>query len=89
MILRLQLNFERESECNRIPSFVFLDNSTNPPKPCWPGYYCPLQSPSPEKFPCPAGTYSDRADLYEAAQCYVCPQGSYCEGKINSQGGLS
>lgn len=60
---------------------IFSGLNINPPQPCQPGFYCPLQSPAPNRFPCPAGTYSTRADLKESAECTVCPESFYCTGQ--------
>ena len=54
----------------------------NPPKPCMPGYYCPVQTPSPTRYSCPSGTYSDRSDLAAPEDCYICPQTQYCHGRL-------
>ncbi|EDO40913.1 predicted protein, partial [Nematostella vectensis] len=49
--------------------------------PCPPGTYGDRPgTPSPTKFPCPPGTYTVRSDLYDAAQCTVCPERYYCLG---------
>ena len=55
----------------------------NPAQPCGQGHYCPLQTPAPDRFPCPAGTYTNRSDLYDASQCTICPQEYYCNGQYN------
>ena len=40
------------------------------------GKYCPPGSSTPTN--CPAGTYTDRTDLWSADQCTICPSGYYC-----------
>ncbi|TYZ59327.1 hypothetical protein PybrP1_004972 [[Pythium] brassicae (nom. inval.)] len=50
----------------------FVDGS------CSPGYYCPLGTESPTKFPCPSGTYTSKTWLFEPSQCDDCPPGFYC-----------
>lgn len=45
---------------------------------CDKGYYCPPGTTTSNSNPCPAGTYSDRTDLWDASQCTVCPAGYYC-----------
>ena len=56
----------------------------NSPKPCMPGHYCPSQTPSPTRYPCPSGTYSDRSDLAKPEDCYICPATKYCSGMYSS-----
>ncbi len=61
---------------------LYLSGETvNGPQPCKPGYYCPLQTPSPDRFPCPEGTYSPLSNLSRADQCTPCTEGYYCLGK--------
>uniref|UniRef100_K3WJP5 Tyrosine-protein kinase ephrin type A/B receptor-like domain-containing protein n=1 Tax=Globisporangium ultimum (strain ATCC 200006 / CBS 805.95 / DAOM BR144) TaxID=431595 RepID=K3WJP5_GLOUD len=50
----------------------FIDGS------CSPGYYCPLGTAYPTKFPCPSGTYTSKTWLFESSQCDDCPPGYYC-----------
>ena len=45
---------------------------------CSPGYYCPAGSTSPTQVPCPEGTYSDSHEIFDAAQCLICPGGFKC-----------
>ena len=61
-------------------------DSVNGPQPCKPGYYCPLQTPRLDSFPCPAGTYSNNSALYAASQCDICDAGYYCIGKFTYEG---
>lgn len=44
---------------------------------CSKGHYCPPGSTSSTANKCPAGTYTDREDLWSADQCTVCPAGYY------------
>ena len=39
-----------------------------------------LGTPSPTKFPCPPGTFTNRSDLYMESQCTDCYQQWYCPG---------
>lgn len=39
-----------------------------------------IGTPSPTKYPCRPGTYSNSSDLYAPEQCSGCPEGSYCPG---------
>jgi len=50
--------------------------------PCPQNFYCP--SPV-QKYPCPAGTYSDTFLLISASQCINCPMGYYCSGNGNTK----
>lgn len=46
-------------ECSPCPERYFCPYGTggsNPPRPCTPGFYCPTQSPTGDKYKCPAGT---------------------------------
>jgi len=43
---------------------------------CTKGYYCPTGTSTPVK--CPAGTYTDREDLWSKDQCTTCPSTFYC-----------
>ncbi len=45
---------------------------------CSPGYYCHAGSVSATEKPCPEGTYSDSYEIFDAAQCYICPAGFKC-----------
>lgn len=45
---------------------------------CTPGYFCPAGSTSPTQQPCPQGTYSDSSEIFDAAQCLICPGGYKC-----------
>lgn len=45
---------------------------------CSKGHYCPPGSISSTDSKCPAGTYTEREDLWSADQCTVCPSGKYC-----------
>ena len=42
--------------------------------PCAAGHYCPLGTSLSTQFPCPAGYYTDRQDLFREEDCEVC----YC-----------
>jgi hypothetical protein len=45
---------------------------------CDAGYYCPSGTTVSNENPCPAGTYSDRTDLWDPSQCTTCPSAFYC-----------
>lgn len=55
-------------------------NNNNTWQVCRQGHYCPAGTPSPTKFPCPPGTFTTSSDLYDASQCTVCTERSYCLG---------
>merc|ERR1719232_75018 len=46
--------------------------------PCAAGHYCPAGTATATQFPCPEGTFSDRADLHDKLHCDVCPKGFHC-----------
>ena len=81
-----RIDLTSADECDMCPQGYYCSwgtgnfSSANPPRPCEQGHYCPFQTPSPDRFPCPAGTYSDRSDLWSADQCTPCPAGEYCLG---------
>lgn len=45
---------------------------------CYEGYYCPNGTIAGHQFPCPPGTYGDRAGLTLPDECLICPQGKIC-----------
>lgn len=45
---------------------------------CYEGYYCPNGTVAGHQFPCPPGTYGDRAGLTVAEECLICPPGNSC-----------
>ena len=47
---------------------------------CNPGHYCPSGTPSPDKFPCPPGTYTPESNLTAPEECSICPETKYCVG---------
>ncbi|WAR09797.1 hypothetical protein MAR_034873 [Mya arenaria] len=60
--------------------------SANDCKTCPAGYICGYattdfeMTTAADQYPCPAGTFTNRSDLYEAAQCTPCTGGYYCIG---------
>ncbi|KAK2153853.1 hypothetical protein LSH36_283g03037, partial [Paralvinella palmiformis] len=74
-----QTNLTAADQCDPCPEGYYCSFGTtgllgfNSPKPCMPGHYCPSQTPSPTRYPCPSGTYSDRSDLAKPEDCYICP----------------
>ena len=45
---------------------------------CAPGYFCPQGTVYPERYPCPAGRYSDSVSLISQSACTLCPAGFTC-----------
>lgn len=85
------------NRCNVLFEMIALFNNnpisgvsagTNPPKPCKPGYYCPSQTPAPDRYPCPEGTFSSRADLTAASECTKCTASYYCSGGESTTTGI-
>jgi hypothetical protein len=44
---------------------------------CSTGHYCPANTNSSTRFPCPAGTFNPATDKFDASQCTDTPAGSY------------
>jgi hypothetical protein len=53
---------------------------------CSKGHYCPPGSTEPNANPCPAGTYTDKTNLWDEGQCTLCPAGYYCIEGSDSTG---
>ena len=47
-----------------------------------------LGTPSPKKYPCPPGTFSNSSSLYDESQCTDCPLKYYCQGGEAGTSGL-
>mmetsp|Transcript_25097 Transcript_25097/g.27850 ORF Transcript_25097/g.27850 Transcript_25097/m.27850 type:complete len:302 (+) Transcript_25097:2542-3447(+) len=45
---------------------------------CSKGHYCPPGAISSTANKCPAGTFTERTDLWDPSQCSSCPTGFYC-----------
>ena len=45
---------------------------------CYEGYYCPNGTVAGNQFPCPPGTYGDKAGLTLAEECLTCPPRRSC-----------
>jgi hypothetical protein len=67
------------SECSPcLPGSYCSGGGTAVTGPCAAGHYCPAKTATDTAYPCPAGTYTNRTDLYSAAQCTTCAAGHYC-----------
>jgi hypothetical protein len=70
------------AECTPCPPGKACAAASLRPVPCQAGYYCPPKTTdTPDKNPCPAGTYSIRDDLADVSECTPCPKGHYCKAK--------
>lgn len=49
-----------------------------PPEACAPGHFCIAGTTFRTERPCVAGSYSNRTDNQEQADCTACPKGYYC-----------
>ena len=61
--------------------------ATTQPEACPPSFYC--EKGSVEPILCPAGTWSDRANLTSAGDCTECARGEYCTEARTSPAPLS
>ncbi|XP_064629316.1 zonadhesin-like [Lineus longissimus] len=77
-------NATSSEDCDPCPPGTYCSWGTglnyNGPQPCATGHYCPEGSPSPNRFPCPAGTYTRKSNLWKAEQCTICDERFFCEG---------
>lgn len=55
---------------------------------CAVGHYCPAGTTSATEFPCPAGTYNDRIDIYNVEHCLPCPKGFKCSAGASTSSGM-
>ena len=67
-----------QATCKQCPPGFACGSGTVDPVQCSAGYWCPAGSTSAIANPCPAGTFSDIAGAWQAAQCEACPPGKYC-----------
>uniref|UniRef100_H3HB02 TNFR-Cys domain-containing protein n=1 Tax=Phytophthora ramorum TaxID=164328 RepID=H3HB02_PHYRM len=51
---------------------------------CGAGFFCPNGTAHSNQFPCLPGTWSSSTSLSTAAECDICPKGSYCQGGKSS-----
>ena len=74
------------SECSTcLPGSYCSGGGTSVDGPCAAGHYCPAGTSTDTQYPCPAGTYSSRTDLFSSAQCTTCEAGYYCEEASTDQ----
>lgn len=60
------------------PGFFSLEASTKPTGLCFPGYFCPAGSSSPNQVPCPSRTYRPDLGGTSSSDCSLCVAGGYC-----------
>ncbi|KAG2866757.1 hypothetical protein PC113_g2544 [Phytophthora cactorum] len=68
------------SSCKLCPERYYCEAGSITPLICPQGYYCPLQTPSPRKYPCLAGSFGDQTALASSKECAQCPPGKFCSG---------
>eukprot|EP00163_Fabomonas_tropica_P011852 TRINITY_DN227_c0_g2_i1.p1 TRINITY_DN227_c0_g2~~TRINITY_DN227_c0_g2_i1.p1 ORF type:complete len:7500 (+),score=2428.07 TRINITY_DN227_c0_g2_i1:177-22676(+) len=68
------------TECTTCPpgSYCAGIGETTPSGACSAGYYCPAGTGVSTANPCPAGTWTDQTNLYDASQCFPCSPGNWC-----------
>ncbi|GMF37121.1 unnamed protein product [Phytophthora fragariaefolia] len=68
------------SQCKLCPERYYCEVGSVSPVKCLQGYYCPLQTPSPTRYPCLAGSFGDQGGLASSKECAPCPPGKFCSG---------
>ncbi|ETO67181.1 hypothetical protein F444_15794 [Phytophthora nicotianae P1976] len=68
------------ASCKLCPERYYCEAGSFTPLICPQGYYCPLQTPSPRKYPCLAGSFGDQTALASSKECAQCPPGKFCSG---------
>ncbi|KAF4141759.1 hypothetical protein GN958_ATG09004 [Phytophthora infestans] len=68
------------ASCKLCPERYYCEAGSGTPQICPQGYYCPLQTPSPRKYPCLAGSFGDQIALASSKECAQCPPGKFCSG---------
>ena len=67
-------------ECTACPEGSFCTGGKAAPSgACFPGYYCPEGTRKANQFPCAPGTFNPSYSIVREEQCFVCPQGHFCE----------
>lgn len=76
------VNLVSHSGCTQCPAGYTCGVSTTTAQlqECRLGYYCPNGTASGFDIPCPPGTFSANSLLGRAAECSICPPGSFCSG---------
>ena len=73
------------ADCLPSPSGHYSINGSHEPTGlCNPGYYCPLESTSPNQVPCPSRTYLPDYGGETVEQCSPCTAGGYCPNEGNA-----
>ncbi|XP_028320851.1 uncharacterized protein LOC114474630 [Gouania willdenowi] len=71
---------EGEHECQPCPQgWYCLAGSGAPSGRCSSGHYCPEGTAYSTQFACPVGTYSIRMGNRNKKDCFICPEGFFCE----------
>ncbi|KAL8012133.1 putative tyrosine-protein kinase ephrin type A/B receptor [Plasmopara halstedii] len=68
------------STCKVCPERFYCEAGSVIPLVCPQGHYCPSQTPSPTKYPCPAGSFGNFSSLASPTECTQCPPGRFCTG---------
>jgi len=63
------------SDCGPCPEGMYCPEGGLVPLPCPVGHFCPSSS---MLIPCPMGRYRNETGGTNSADCYVCPQGYWC-----------
>ena len=72
-------NLASASECDVCPAGSYcIGGRASIDGACAAGFFCAAGSSSAQQAACPAGTYSARTDLADAAGCLDCPVAQYC-----------
>lgn len=66
--------------CDPVEATVNAGHTTGVVSPtmCPQGYFCLLNTETKHEYPCPEGSYGNRTELENTAECNLCDAGYYC-----------
>ncbi|XP_031989756.1 SCO-spondin-like isoform X5 [Corvus moneduloides] len=66
------------TRCLECPEGFYCTSASTNYTDCPQGHYCPRNTEFATQHPCPAGTYSEALNLWDASKCQLCPPGRVC-----------